>query len=456
MPSVVEHAEAVKALAHSDWQFDRIAARWEASSAYPDASMVAASAALFDAQPFAEQYPLAWTRGRQRMPDGRRFQLRVAPGLVGLRVHDPARASYTANAALPTRAPRMVWPDERHPYDVIRGEAAALNALWYADQYRAERVAAAAAGDGFFAERVITCWSQRSRTRMQERVAEIDWRGLMADGIPAMVTLTYPRDWLAVAPSGDAVKRHLSLLRKRFARAWGRPLVGLWKLEFQERGAPHVHIFAVPPRGKAARQRGVLVRRRFESWLSHTWADIVNHPDPLDRANHLLAGTGVDRAEGARYTDPRRAAVYFLKHSSKTADSKEYQHIVPAAWREPGCGPGRFWGIWGSVGARVYRPEQRRHVRTEPVLPRAVRAVEIDGADFFTVKRLLRRWSKAQRRTRTVIAPRINRATGELRYRPVRRRVVRFDQTRLVGGFLIVNDGPAFASQLARAVALRM
>jgi hypothetical protein len=57
-----------------------------------------------------------------------------------------------------------------------------------------------------------------------------------------MLTLTYPGDWLIVAPNAEVVKRHFQALCKRYGRAWGEPLIGPWKLEFQRRGAPHFHI----------------------------------------------------------------------------------------------------------------------------------------------------------------------------------------------------------------------
>jgi hypothetical protein len=151
--------------------------------------------------------------------------------------------------------------------------------------------------------------------------------------LPAMLTLTYPGEWLTVAPDAEAIKRHFWALCKRYERAWGEPLIGLWKLEFQRRGAPHFHISTVPPMGfvevfdpDAGRVRSV----EFRTWLSITWAEIVAHPDPEQRDKHRLAGTGVDYAEGIKLTDPRRMAVYFAKYG--TAGGKEYQHRIPDQW----------------------------------------------------------------------------------------------------------------------------
>lgn len=67
--------------------------------------------------------------------------------------------------------------------------------------------------------RSIVEWSRKSRSAMCRTFAELDYSPIIgANRIPAMVTLTYPGDWLTVAPSGKAVKRHLDLWRKRFER----------------------------------------------------------------------------------------------------------------------------------------------------------------------------------------------------------------------------------------------
>ena len=302
--------------------------------------------------------------------------------------------------------------------------------------------------------RCITSWSARSRSRMIRTLAEVDWTPLFADGrIPAMVTLTLPGDWLTVCPDGPVFKKQVARLRKRYHRAWGEPLAGAWKLEFQRRGAPHLHIFATPPHGLAGATRpatqrpGVGDGLAFRQWLSLNWADIVAHPDPEQYRRHLAAGTGVDYAEGLRAADPRRLAVYFAKHGSYSA--KAYQAIVPPEWSQPGHGPGRFWGVWG--------------------LEKALGEVEVTPADFATLGRTLRRYSHAQRVTREVRAPRpwhgaarsaypeviglagamLMEAHTSRRRRPVRRRAVRLKRGR---GYMCANNAPALAEQLARVV----
>lgn len=163
--------------------------------------------------------------------------------------------------------------------------------------------------------------------------AELDYTPLVESGrVPAMVTLTYPGDWEIVAPGGASVKRHMMLWRKRFQREYGEPARYIWKLEFQRRGAPHIHLWMAPPMSPGRSGRG------FAQWLSETWAQVVDHPDAEQKARHLLAGTAIDVRNGLKACDPKRLAIYFTKHSSPNPDGdKEYQNIVPELWRQPGC-----------------------------------------------------------------------------------------------------------------------
>lgn len=273
--------------------------------------------------------------------------------------------------------------------------------------------------------------------------AELDYTPLVVSGrVPTMVTLTYPGDWEVVAPDGASVKRHMVLWRKRFQHEYGEPARYIWKLEFQRRGAPHIHLWMAPPISPGRSGHG------FAQWLSETWAQVVDHPDPVQKARHLLAGTAIDVRNGLKACDPKRLAIYFTKHSSPNLHGdKEYQHIVPELWRQPGHGPGRFWGVYG--------------------LKKAVPVVEVDQVAYIAARRIMRRWSRSQAvygdsssrfptavvpRTATRLVPRVDRGSDRVTHRRVRRRRTLCNQGGLSGGYALVNDGPAFASQLAAAL----
>jgi hypothetical protein len=152
----------------------------------------------------------------------------------------------------------------------------------------------------------VTEWSRKSRTAMCRTFAKLDYTPLVdSNRVPAMITLTYLGDWEPVAPDGASVKRHMVLWRNASTLNTGNPhaTFGNWN-----------------PSAAARRTCTCGWRRRsgqpFRDWLSHAWTDVVAHPDPSERARHLLAGTAVDVLNGLRACDPKRLAIYFTKHSS--------------------------------------------------------------------------------------------------------------------------------------------
>jgi hypothetical protein len=79
----------------------------------------------------------------------------------------------------------------------------------------------------------VNGFSYGSRRRLLNVIGSI----LRDAVLPVFVTLTYPKAF----PSANDAKRHLQMFIKRLRRAF--PDAGLiWKLEPQERGAPHFHI----------------------------------------------------------------------------------------------------------------------------------------------------------------------------------------------------------------------
>lgn len=132
-----------------------------------------------------------------------------------------------------------------------------------------------------------------------------------------MVTLTYPR---AFPSDGRKVKRDLNAFLVWFKRDRGA-FSYLWFLEFQRRGAPHIHLLTSSLFPKD-RQDGKSLRFR----VSACWYRVVGSGD----TRHLGAGTRVERVrthEGAR----RYAVKYAMKMKQK---------LVPPAYRNVG----RFWG----------------------------------------------------------------------------------------------------------------
>jgi len=290
--------------------------------------------------------------------------------------------------------------------------------------------------DDFYEEptpsRAITEWSRPSRARFHRRMAELDYSP-WEDKRLGMVTLTLPDHWQRIAPTGARFKELLDAYRKAWERATGAPLLAVWKLEFQGRGAPHLHMLCEIPK--------LMGGLPGPEWIGSAWVKICD-PQGKDRARMWAAHLpNAKRPSGVvdfshRATDPKRIAVYFGKHSAKTRDSKSYQHVVPREWQQRGAGPGRFWGYW--------------------TLQRAVVEVEIARHDFYRARRILRHVARSRaalhllglRRAAQVVSEPLRRATLES---------LRVPDTRLLrgqgGGWVLTNDGLLTAYDLARALA---
>lgn len=326
----------------------------------------------------------------------------------------------------------------------------------------------------------IAGWSTKSRSNMFSVLPSLDYSPMFETGDrAAMVTLTLPGDgWEKLVPDLASFKKMLNRFQREYARAWGAMPVAVWKMEFQHRGAPHVHLFMCIPSGHA---RGRGAKRRFSEWASITWAKIVGAPaGSVARMNHEFRGVWVDEREGQRFSDPRRIAAYFSKHGA--FKDKEYQNHMPDHWRraivENGSGGARFWGYW-QLDKAVETVELRRTGRVstawqEPVLhhhtplQRGLGADPLDEnghyvslptdpewdipRDVAIVMRHLRKLARSRSYVKKVTVERwsVDYETGvvKVRQRKVNRRSHYLRGQR--AGFLVVNDGPAAARDIAR------
>ena len=275
-------------------------------------------------------------------------------------------------------------------------------------------------------------WSAKSRANMVARYGTLDYAPLFCNELqrPAMITLTYPDQWELVVPTGQHAKRHLLALKKRYQRVFNVPLYGLWKTEYQARGAVHFHLLCSPPNSTA-----------FRKWLLETWADIVDHPVPEEKAKHILSGAHISYNEKYGGFDSRSISVYFSKHASPNGGSKEYQNQPPQLWKD-GASIGRFWGYFG--------------------LKPAVWKISISFQEAVAVSRTLRRLSKRGRpgepklmRKKLVYGYIYTKDktqnTGLLRRRMLKVPVKRFPS---ILGFITVSNGARTTRDLARVLAL--
>lgn len=153
----------------------------------------------------------------------------------------------------------------------------------------------------------IKVFSKASRRRLLRLGASIQWG---ADrSLPLFITLCYPAVW---NPDWRSWKKDLDNFRRALDYRFGKSYGMIWRLEMQERGAPHFHL--------------VLFGQKFihYSWVAKTWNKIVG--GDLD---HLKAGTRVERLKNGR-----QGMFYISKYLGK-----QDQSII----EKGGCG--RFWGV---------------------------------------------------------------------------------------------------------------
>jgi len=187
----------------------------------------------------------------------------------------------------------------------------------------------------------IDSFSSRSRLKLIKKLATINQA---VAGNPAFLTLTYPQEW---PRDGRIVKKHTELLRKSLLYKWPNSW-GVWRLEYQKRGAPHLHMFVWD---------GIKIDDDSKKWLSKTWYRIVGSNDE----KHLLAGTKLERIRSWR-----GVMYYASKYMAKECSIPEEVY-----------NPGRFWACYG---------ERRWKVSTVEGF--------ITRLEWLKLRRIMRRWLK--------------------------------------------------------------
>lgn len=314
-------------------------------------------------------------------------------------------------------------------------------------------------------------WSRKSRARMPIRFASVDYSKLFEQGnIPALVTLTYPGEWQRLVPTPAAFKDHVNALRQRYRSTWGRgsdQWAGIWKMEFQRRGAPHLHVGTTVPEGvrPAPLSQDDLTHLEqcggchlgahtgkfgFRDWLSRVWSQIVfkGHEEPpvpfspagwlAAQNDHQKVGVDVEMDTTGRFSDPKRVGVYFAKHGLW---EKEYQNHAPQLWKaalDEGARGVNFWGLW-VVKPLIVSKEIRESLISSIV--KHLRALS-DRSSYSQATR----WVKGGHNPRT----------GEYweprqRKRPVRRRVKRW-RNRMGYGYELFNDPTIRLPDIARII----
>jgi hypothetical protein len=155
----------------------------------------------------------------------------------------------------------------------------------------------------------ITGFSADSRKRMLEMMNCLEFEKL------TFVTLTYPAVW---PEDGHEVKEHIRRFRARLEKKFGKLRV-VWRMEYQERGAPHFHL--------------IIMDAPFicRWWLSKAWVD----SNDTKSWKNFLYGSNIKGI--AQKGDSQKVINYVCKYAGKV---EEHVRTNDNEW----CG--RFWGKW--------------------------------------------------------------------------------------------------------------
>ena len=131
-----------------------------------------------------------------------------------------------------------------------------------------------------------------------------------------LVTLTYPDPWRAWVPDAAKLGEHRTVFLRAWKKDWGESAYGLWVLEFQRRGAPHLHLYVRLPEKVSEADVEVLrkhtmannlggrgpngerlgwraVTGEFGYWARHAWVDTVGTRGTFAERKHSVAGVDV-------------------------------------------------------------------------------------------------------------------------------------------------------------------
>lgn len=172
----------------------------------------------------------------------------------------------------------------------------------------------------------------------------IDWalfpQGKRAKSSRGFFTTLTARDW---SPDRAEWKRLLFAFRRRLFRAW--PVMGvIWRLEFQERGAPHFHLVVI--------FKTSVSYFDYSRWVRLAWQGVLGIDLAITAVDSIWRGRGL--------------MAYVSKYMAKTQ----------ATERETG----RVWGVWG-------------------LLPKTVLAIVVfsSPAALVEFQRRVRRWGRQSR-----------------------------------------------------------
>ena len=196
----------------------------------------------------------------------------------------------------------------------------------------------------------ITGWSKGAARRNKRFLMTVDPDGLTGDGYALSLT---------VGRTPDTLQEWTGMLKAYFMRLKRMGAIrGHWVVEWQERGAPHIHMSVYFPERKSEDEWG----ERFDNIERH-WLDLTAHLGTLQRGQHI-----------APIKNAAFWGSYMAKHAARGQEHYQRQQgLLPERWETSG----RMWGKFGDWP-----------VREEAFL--------CDEVTFYRWRRWTRRWQRSK------------------------------------------------------------
>lgn len=217
----------------------------------------------------------------------------------------------------------------------------------------------------------ILDFSRRSQRRLS--LALSSW---IPFGEIAVVTLTYASFW----PDADGLRRH----KQKFLRALNMrypKIAGMWRLEYQVRGAPHWHLVVCGAKDKREIDE-------IDTYVRQIWSEIASHDGSMLRTE----------VEPAR--NPEAAKYYLTKELGKSMQSRGAWQSAFDKFGHEGL---RFWGWFNkkelSFDYDEYELPHYLALRVgDAIKKRVIEKMEIDGrvklidGEYFKGGELVEMW----------------------------------------------------------------
>lgn len=166
-------------------------------------------------------------------------------------------------------------------------------------------------------------FSPSARRRFKRSLMAVPWNKLVAQRRRVgFLTLTVPG-----LPQAQALKRGwLRAFEQRLLRQWPG-LAAVWRLEYQARGSPHVHLLLAWP-GEGPQS--------FLAWAIESWSAITGAPCQ-----------SVDYS----WCHSWRALLAYISDTGKLSQAVPPETVDQETGEITTQAPGRYWGKWGSYNA---------------------------------------------------------------------------------------------------------